>query len=105
MDPPAYPTRVDFTPANRRNAASTPQKQPAPNVAFSIALFYEFPNHVTLDRSRGRILVKLRVHNQTRGKLLADRADIADDSAKRRIGLLKHTSLAPGEGLWISPSE
>jgi uncharacterized membrane protein (UPF0127 family) len=49
--------------------------------------------------------VKLRVTNKTRGKVLADRADIADTSAKRRTGLLKHTGLAPGEGLWIVPSE
>jgi uncharacterized membrane protein (UPF0127 family) len=36
---------------------------------------------------------------------LADRADIADTSAKRRTGLLKHAALAPGEGLWIVPCE
>jgi uncharacterized protein len=36
---------------------------------------------------------------------LAERADIADTSEKRRRGLLKHTGLAPGEGLWIVPSE
>jgi uncharacterized protein len=36
---------------------------------------------------------------------LADRADVADTSAKRRTGLLKHTRLEPGEGLWISPCE
>lgn len=36
--------------------------------------------------------------------MLADRADIADTSAKRRTGLLKHERLAPGEGLWI-PTE
>jgi uncharacterized membrane protein (UPF0127 family) len=50
-------------------------------------------------------LAKLRVANQTRGRVLADRADIADSSAKRRTGLLKHTSLEPGEGLWIAPCE
>jgi uncharacterized membrane protein (UPF0127 family) len=50
-------------------------------------------------------LPKLRVTNRTRGQLLADRADIADTSAKRRTGLLKHAGLAPGEGLWIVPSE
>lgn len=49
--------------------------------------------------------MKLRVFNKTRGRVLADRADIADTSAKRRTGLLKHTGLAPGEGLWIVPSE
>jgi uncharacterized protein len=43
--------------------------------------------------------------NQTRGRALADRADIADTSAKRRTGLLKHSGLAPGEGLWIVPCE
>jgi uncharacterized membrane protein (UPF0127 family) len=37
--------------------------------------------------------------------LLADRADIADTSVKRRTGLLKHTKLDAGEGLWIAPSE
>lgn len=51
------------------------------------------------------LLLKLRVSNQTRNRLLADRADIADTSAKRRTGLLKHGGLEPGEGLWISPSE
>ena len=48
---------------------------------------------------------KLRVTNLTRGTLLADRADIADTSAKRRTGLLKHSGLEPGEGLWIAPCE
>ncbi len=43
--------------------------------------------------------------NQTRGRVLADRADIADTSAKRRTGLLKHSGLEPGEGLWIVPCE
>ena len=37
--------------------------------------------------------------------MVADRADIADTSAKRRTGLLKHTELKPGEGLWIVPCE
>ena len=50
-------------------------------------------------------MAKLRVANQTKGQVLADRADIADTSAKRRTGLLKHTGLAPGEGLWIAPCE
>lgn len=36
---------------------------------------------------------------------MADRADIADSSAKRRTGLLKHSSLESGEGLWIAPCE
>jgi uncharacterized membrane protein (UPF0127 family) len=50
-------------------------------------------------------LPKLRVRNQSRNTLLADRADIADTSAKRRTGLLKRASLEPGEGLWIAPCE
>jgi hypothetical protein len=37
--------------------------------------------------------------------MLAERADVADTSAKRRTGLLKHKGLAPGEGLWIVPCE
>src|SRR5690349_598880 len=48
---------------------------------------------------------KLRVKNITRNCVLADRADIADTSPKRRTGLLKHTNLASGEGLWIVPTE
>jgi len=50
-------------------------------------------------------MAKLRVRNRTRDREIADRADIADTSAKRRAGLLKRTSLDPGEGLWIAPCE
>ena len=31
--------------------------------------------------------------------------DVADTSAKRRTGLLKHERLERGEGLWITPCE
>ena len=48
---------------------------------------------------------KLRVRNQSKNTLLTDRADIADTSKKRKLGLLKHTKLEPGEGLWITPCE
>ncbi len=48
---------------------------------------------------------RLRIWNQTRNTQLADRANIADSSETRRTGLLKHSSLAPGEGLWIAPCE
>jgi uncharacterized membrane protein (UPF0127 family) len=47
----------------------------------------------------------LRVLNATRGVVVGDSVDIADTSAKRRTGLLKHSSLASGEGLWIVPCE
>lgn len=49
--------------------------------------------------------MKFIVRNITRGVLLSNRADLADTSAKRRTGLLKHTGLEPGEGLWIVPCE
>ena len=49
--------------------------------------------------------LKLRVRNLTKNTMLADRADIADTSAKRNRGLLKHNGLAEGEGLWIVPCE
>lgn len=50
-------------------------------------------------------LPKLRVRNVTKDTLLAEEADIADTSAKRRTGLLKHAGLNRGEGLWIVPCE
>lgn len=48
---------------------------------------------------------KLRVVNKTKDSVLAEHAGIADTSAKRRTGLLKHSSLQPGDGLWIVPCE
>src|SRR6266403_5030863 len=36
--PPTYPTAVDNTPFKLRKVSSTPQKQPAPNVAFSVCI-------------------------------------------------------------------
>ena len=49
--------------------------------------------------------MKILVRNQTRQTVLADAAELADTSAKRRAGLLKHERLEPGEGLWIVPCE
>jgi uncharacterized membrane protein (UPF0127 family) len=49
-------------------------------------------------------LQKLRITN-SKGAVLADRAGIANTSATRRTGLLKHSKLEPGDGLWIAPSE
>jgi uncharacterized membrane protein (UPF0127 family) len=49
--------------------------------------------------------LKIRVRNETRNTVLATAADVADTSAKRRTGLLKHQRLEPGAGLWISPCE
>jgi len=45
------------------------------------------------------------VRNLTRDTVLGQAVDVADTSAKRRTGLLKHQRLEPGEGLWISPCE
>jgi uncharacterized membrane protein (UPF0127 family) len=45
------------------------------------------------------------VRNITRSVVLADSADLADTSEKRRTGLLKHTELKQGKGLWIVPCE
>jgi uncharacterized membrane protein (UPF0127 family) len=47
----------------------------------------------------------LRVRNQSKNSTLADRAAVADTSQTRQRGLLKHTGLAEGEGLWIVPCE
>ena len=49
--------------------------------------------------------MKLVVRNQTRNTVLADAAEAADTSEKRRTGLLKHDRLDAGQGLWIVPCE
>jgi uncharacterized protein len=49
--------------------------------------------------------LKTQVRNLTRDVVLADAAEVADTSAKRRTGLLKHEGLKPGDGLWIVPCE
>ena len=49
--------------------------------------------------------MKYRARNLTRNTVLGDAIDIADTSEKRTTGLLKHTELRPGEGLWIVPCE
>ena len=43
--------------------------------------------------------------NRDRGTVVAEAAETADTSAKRRTGLLKHEKLEPGAGLWIAPCE
>ena len=45
------------------------------------------------------------MRNQTRNAVLGDAVEVADTSGKRRVGLLKHKQLEPGEGLWIVPCE
>ena len=47
----------------------------------------------------------VRIVNQTRNTTLAAAAEVADTSAKRRVGLLRKNKLEPGEGLWITPCE
>ena len=47
----------------------------------------------------------MKVWNRDRGTILAEAAEVADTSAKRRTGLLKHSGLDPGQGLWIAPCE
>jgi len=45
------------------------------------------------------------VRNLTKGTVLAEQALVANTSELRRTGLLKHTELPRGEGLWIVPCE
>jgi uncharacterized protein len=49
----------------------------------------------------------MRIHawNRTQSVSLGADIDVADTSAKRRTGLLRHSGLAPGEGLLIAPCE
>ncbi|HYR90678.1 MAG TPA: DUF192 domain-containing protein [Terriglobia bacterium] len=45
------------------------------------------------------------VQNRTRGATLAANVRLADTPRSRRIGLLRHDRLEPGEGLWIYPTK
>lgn len=63
------------------------------------------PQHLAANRVINKIILKMKVWNRDRGTVLAEAADVADTSAKRRTGLLKHSGLDPGEGLWIAPCE
>lgn len=45
------------------------------------------------------------MRNVTKETVLADHAGVATTPAARNRGLLKHTSLEPGDGLWISPTQ
>ena len=45
------------------------------------------------------------MRNVTRGTSIGDAIDIAETSAARRTGLLKHHKLEAGAGLWITPCE
>jgi uncharacterized membrane protein (UPF0127 family) len=47
----------------------------------------------------------LQILNVTRGFVIGDFIEVADTSAKRRTGLLKHKGLDRGQGLWIVPCE
>ena len=44
------------------------------------------------------------IRNRSLGVLVGDRIEVADESLTRLIGLLGRSALAPGAGLWISPS-
>lgn len=53
----------------------------------------------------GAVEKRLRVTNRRSGKQIATHAGIANTSELRRRGLLKHSSLDEGDGLWIAPCE
>jgi uncharacterized membrane protein (UPF0127 family) len=46
---------------------------------------------------------RLIATNVTRGVTLAQDGRVADSAWSRLVGLLRHTKLAPGDGLWIVP--
>lgn len=48
---------------------------------------------------------RLKITNRKSGQQLASSAGIANTSELRRRGLLKHSSLEEGDGLWIAPCE
>jgi len=46
----------------------------------------------------------VRVVHDPSGKILADKAKVAENVANRALGLLVTSELKPGEGLWLLPS-
>lgn len=50
-------------------------------------------------------ILKFHVRNLTRSVSLGDSVEVADEGSRRAIGLLKHTGLEAGHGLWITPCE
>jgi uncharacterized protein len=46
-----------------------------------------------------------QVFNVTRNAEVAGNVGMANNSSRRRTGLLKHTALPEGDGLWIVPCE
>lgn len=50
-----------------------------------------------------KIPTRLVARNVDTGELLADRVTVATRTVERAVGLLKHDTLAPGEGLLITP--
>lgn len=48
---------------------------------------------------------RVKIRNLSKQALLGDSITVADSSAARRMGLLKHEGLGKGEGLWILPCE
>lgn len=55
--------------------------------------------------SKLRPIQKMKVSNATQHNIVACDVEVAASSARRRKGLLGRDSLAPGEGLWITPCE
>lgn len=49
--------------------------------------------------------MRFQVRNATRGTLLGTAIESAENSKQRATGLLKHSGLAAGAGLWIVPCE
>jgi uncharacterized protein len=49
--------------------------------------------------------LKFTIRNVTRDTIVGDSITSAETSAERRTGLLKHTHLEAGQGLWIVPCE
>ena len=50
-------------------------------------------------------MTKMIIRNCSKQVVLGDSISVADTAAERRTGLLRHTGLAQGEGLWIVPCE
>ncbi len=66
-----------------------------------VSISHMTPRRSSIAQTIGQRTERLQIWNITRGTLLGNAVSTAKTSTERNTGLLRHSSLHPGEGLWI----